>query len=283
MINGDAFMNNIDISIGVPGIRTESWELLANSIEKTLVNHTYEIIFVGPRNLPESLKNDSRIKYIQDFGCPSRALQISSTVACGKLFTWAVDDGVLNIGSLDDQIADYLSRYTLEDKMILNLIYTEGDHWKYGADLRLIQPQNWYRPKYHDDFKPLEGVDDNWITAILFVMHLEHYRYLGGIDCRFETINYNLHDMSFRAHRDGFNMYFSDIRRPVHRIDWQQGDKRPEGEPIFDATFQNDKPLLESIYKTKETASQRPIRIDYDNWKESPEYWIRKWGDKNGC
>lgn len=275
-------MNDIDISIGVPGIRTESWELLVSSIDKAIMTHNYEIIFVGPRELPESLKNDHRIKYIQDFGCPSRALQISSTVATGKLFTWAVDDGVLNVGSFDDQISEYLQKYKPEDKTIMNLIYTEGEHWKYGADLRLTQPYNWYRPKYHDDFKKLNGVQDDWITAILFVMYLEHYRYLGGIDCRFETINYNLHDLSFRAHRDGFKMYFSDINRPVHRIDWQDGSRRPKGEPIFEATFENDKPLLESIYSTQENANNRPIKIDYNNWQESPVYWRRKWGDKNG-
>ena len=113
-------------------------------------------------------------------------------------------------------------------------------------------------------------------------MRLDHFRDLGGIDCRFETINYNLHDLSFRAQRDGFTLYFSDVSRPVHRIDWQDGSQRPEGEPIFEATFENDKPLLDSIYATAESSFVRPIRIDYDHWKEIPDYWPRKWKDQHG-
>ena len=269
------------VSIGVPGIRTEAWEQLADSIERTITSHTFEIIFVGPFDPPESLLKRSYVKFIKDFGCPSRALQISSVHASGTLFTWAVDDGVLNEGSLDDQLSFFLL-YPPEDKKILNLIYTEGEHYKWGADLRLIRPQDWYRPKFHDDFKSLEGVKDDWYTAILFVMRLEHFRDLGGIDCRFETINYNLHDLSFRAQRDGFSLYFSDVRRPVHRIDWQDGAQRPEGEPIFEATFENDKPLLDSIYSTVENSFNRPICIDYDHWKDIPDFWPRKWKEEHG-
>ena len=108
------------VSIGVPGIRTESWEQLADSIERTLTSHTFEIIFVGPFDPPPALLERSYVKFIKDFGCPSRALQISSTHASGTIFTWAVDDGVLNEGSLDDQISFFLS-YPPEQKKILNL------------------------------------------------------------------------------------------------------------------------------------------------------------------
>tara|TARA_R110002020_G_scaffold396226_2_gene606216 strand:+ start:11269 stop:12111 length:843 start_codon:yes stop_codon:yes gene_type:complete len=279
-------MNNPDfisptLSIGVPGIRTGEWEALVGSIERTIKLHSFEIIFVGPYEPPVSLQRKSYVKYIQDFGCPSRALQISSVHATGTLFTWAVDDGVLNEGSLDDQLELFL-KYEEDDKRILNLIYTEGEHYKWGADLRLIRPQDWYRPRFHDDFKPLTGVQDDWYTAILFVMRLSHFKHLGGIDCRFETINYNLHDLSFRAQRDGFSLYFSDIQRPVHRIDWQDGSQRPDGEPIFEATFDNDKPLLENLYGTQEVAAERPICIDYDNWKSIPEKWPRRWGKTDG-
>ena len=51
------------VSIGVPGIRTESWEQLADSIERTLTSHTFEIIFVGPFDPPPALLERSYVKF----------------------------------------------------------------------------------------------------------------------------------------------------------------------------------------------------------------------------
>ena len=59
------------LSCLVPGIRTKNWLRLYHSIS-TAFMFSWEIIFVGPYDLPEELKGFDNVKYIKDFGSPIR-------------------------------------------------------------------------------------------------------------------------------------------------------------------------------------------------------------------
>jgi hypothetical protein len=104
----------------------------------------------------------------------------------------------------------------------------------------------------------------------MFLMNLERFKELGGLDCRFEHFNMNLHDLAFRAQRDGSKIIVS--REFVSAQDFNPNNNSP----LMIAYHQNDKPLFLSIYSNKQTALNRPIKIDYDNWKQQPERWHRR-------
>ena len=51
--------------------------------------------------------------------------------------------------------------------------------------------------------------------------------------------------------------------------------------PVQNAFGANDYPLFRRIYHDSETAFlERPIKIDYFNWTESPTVWKRRFGEK---
>lgn len=99
------------LSVLVPGIRTENWKELYNSVQNN-IKHEFEFIFVGPYALPDNLKKYKNIQHIIDWGTPIRCQQIALTRARGEYITWAADDGVfcnnaLNIAIDTLKVKDY--------------------------------------------------------------------------------------------------------------------------------------------------------------------------------
>jgi len=58
--------DKFELSVLVPGIRTENWETLYNSIGRS-TKKSWEIIFVGPNEPHSQLLKKSNIKYYKDF------------------------------------------------------------------------------------------------------------------------------------------------------------------------------------------------------------------------
>ena len=48
-------MNNVVVSIVVPGIRTHLWEGFFESCKLACADHKFEVVMIGPFNPPESL------------------------------------------------------------------------------------------------------------------------------------------------------------------------------------------------------------------------------------
>lgn len=268
--------NNIALSVIVPSIRKENWHAIIDSIENNIGKYSYEVIFIGPDvDLPESLKSKKNIKCIRDFGCPSRAMQIGSIFAEGKYLSWICDDGVFVDGVLN-KIINQLENENNE-KLLYNWIYTEGDGYKVGEDLRISNPEVWYKAKFHANQKHLKGIDDNWFMTLLFTVNTNYYKKIGGINCKYETINYNLHDLGYRITRDGGEMRFTDD--VVFRLSWQPAgvNRTLDSCPVLNATILNDDKILNEMYGEKKDL---PIHIDINNWAEAESVWGRKWNKK---
>lgn len=268
--------NDITLSIIIPSIRKENWDSIINSIDNNIGDYTYEVIFVGPDvNLSQNLSKKKNIKTIRDFGCPSRAMQIGCTLAEGKYLSWICDDGVFVDGILNKTLKQLENEN--KEKLVLNWIYTEGEGYKYGQDLRITNPHAWYKASFHDGLKHLKGVDDKWIITILFTINTNYYKKIGGINCKYETINYNLHDLGYRIIRDNGEIKFTD--EVVFRLSWQQaGSNRTiDNCPVLNATWLNDDQILKEMYGEKKDL---PIYIDLNNWTEAETVWSRKWNKK---
>lgn len=266
-------MNKIELSVCLSGIRQDKWVELYNSCKNSIGDVSFEFIIASPFQLPNDLCNLSNVKYVKDFGNPSRALQIANYLAEGEMTMAAYDDGLFIDNNLE--LAVKKMRNYRNTKTIMTLIYTEGELWKSGQDPRITDPQNWYRPKYHGDMKHVAGVKEEWVTAVWYLMFLKDYRELGGLDCRFEGINLNIHDLCCRAQRDGYEMIFSDFGKPIQRLSHEPN--RGFDSPIISAYYHNDKPLFDNIYRSEETCNNRPIQIDFDNWRNVESVWPRKW------
>ena len=191
---------NLDISFIIPSIRTDNWTKIVESIESNIGENSFEVIFVGPFvNLPDNLSHKKNIKTIRDFGCPSRAFQIASLLVEGNFISWVCDDGFFVDGEINRVILDLKSKTS--EKLISNWIYTEGDGYLKNDDLRVSDRNKWYKSNNHGDLW-LEGINGDWWVMPLFTIKTSYFRFLGGIDCRFETLNYNLHDLAYRAQRE---------------------------------------------------------------------------------
>ena len=256
------------LSILVPGIRTEQWTRIYEEMSRSCNRHDFEIIFCSYRDMPAELSSKDNVKFIYDEGSPSRCLQHASTIAEGNYIAIMSDDCIVLENSFSDCI-DQLKSSSNQEKNIIALRYTEGQNFK--ANPKDFDHSYWMA-HYHSDLR-IPGIESHWLICLMFLMKNDYFRYLGGIDCKFEHFNLNLHDLAFRAQRSGSKVITSQNFVTSH--DWEP-NRSINTSPIMNAFYQNDKPLFDSIYGTKEASQSRPVIIDYDNWQIQPDVWPRR-------
>ena len=253
---------NYDLSIIVPGIRNENWVTLYEQSKNACKSHSYEMIFSGPSPLPWQLQGMTNVKYIKELGTPTRALHLATLIAEGKFFTWVADDGWMYEDGIDRALDLLLSVDITKD--IITMRYSEGvDHA--GNEL----PKEYWTAKHHGIWFQSVGVDQNWNICCDMMLSAEYYKHLGGLDCRFEHINWNIHDLAFRAQRDGSMIHLSPTM--IMNCDWKPGLTEKDS-PAIAAHVENDYPLFQELYKD----NSRPICIDIENWRDSPIIWERR-------
>ena len=86
-------MHKYDISICLPGYRTQFWKRLYDSAKEAVGEYSWEMIIVGPNPPPEELESKSNFKFFKDYGSPARCAQIATVLAEGELMMPASDDG----------------------------------------------------------------------------------------------------------------------------------------------------------------------------------------------
>ena len=258
--------NKYDLSVCLAAIRKDNWERLYDSIVKSVGDYTFELIFCGPHDeLPEPLRGLENVRCIQDYGCPTRAQQISRKEATGRYITWTADDGWFFQEGLK-QCIHYLDTQPKDKKCVVTQ-YTEG-----GSDGLGDPNQGMYRSNSHDPVRS-QFYPNHFLIFNSVVLETSVFHELGGFDCRWEHLNMNTHDLAFRAQRDGSKFHFSP--NLVLTCDWNPG----EGDhvPVQQAYHANDAPLFRQVYM--EDQSDR-IKIDYYNWMKSDPVWKRRFGDK---
>ena len=257
---------NYKLSICLPAHRTHLWERLYKSIASSVGDeYSWELVLVGPNNPPPFFDDKRNFKFFKDYGTPSRSFQISLTLAEGELVTWASDDGYYTEDSLNSCIKLHES---LQRKDIVIARHVEGPGHSGkphdGGD-------NFWKAWHHPSLR-LPGIPEDFYIILNGMMRLDYLRELGGVDCRYENYNMNLHDLAFRAQRSGSTMHFSEMT--VLNCDWNpnQGDHVP----VTNAHLQHDMPLF-----TREMSMDQSSRIEIDmfNWVKCDKVWKRRFGD----
>lgn len=254
-------MANYDLSIILPGIRSQNWTTIYEHTTGACTRYSFEFVIVGPYAPPANLHTKSNVKYIKDFGCISRCLQMGSLVCEGKFLTWFSDDAHIYNDSLNKALDLINQKDTYKDVVLMR--YTEGPGHS-GAE---FAPSYW-QPATHPNVHAA-GVDFSWACTPVLMMNLEYFRFLGGLDCKYEHANMNALDLGFRAQKNGSKVHHSPTM--IQNCDWVPG-QTPENSPMLAAFLDNDRPL----YKLHWSDHNRPISIPYDNWKDCPPVWPRK-------
>jgi hypothetical protein len=228
--------------------------------------YEFEIIAVGPyepsRYLLDQRKN---LKYIRDFGSPSRCLQIGGLVAEGEFFAWCSDDCRIESSAFDLAIEFFENNLTDKDGM--TMLYSEGENFT-GVQ---HEDKSYWIAHTHPDLRFI-GVNKDWKIAPVFMYKTKTFYEFGGIDCNFEHVNMNTHDLAFAIQASGGKIVESPTR--VYKFNWNPNPYRQEYQPIFLAFIQNDRPRLQALYQNPSAALDRVK--NYNNWKEQEPVWKRR-------
>jgi hypothetical protein len=253
----------LEISFFLAGIRTQNWQALYNSI-KVCTSREFELIFVGPQGLPDSLKDTPNVKFIEDWGCPSRCYQIGLLACTAPYVLYVADDGVfLDNGCIDNAFAT-LSSLPPSKKNVISLRYYEG-----SAKKKAGPTEDYWRMRFHKPHKymPEIYIPPHFLLVMNGLFYREYILEIGGFDCQFEQPGYGAPDLGARAQHDGANVVLGDYFMELF-------DGRAGHSPIGVAAQKFDKPAFKHIWK-RATCMDR-IKIDVNNWKNYPEVWPRR-------
>ena len=257
----------MDISIIIPSINPKTWSKILYQIAYACIGKTYEVIAVGPFFPPIELEQYKNFKYIRDFGSPARSFQLGSTVAIGKYITWVPDDALVEPSSYTQSIYLMDSKNRQDGMAIL---YSEGQNFNGYQHL----DTSYWISQTHESLR-LPQIDGSWKIAPIFLYNLDFFREIGGLDCRFEHINMNTHDLAYRVQKNGGIIYSSPSR--VLKLDWHPWTEVNKS-PIQVSFEENDFPLFKRMFS--DSSLVNPLKIDYNNWRLSEPFWKRRYKDE---
>ncbi len=104
-------------------------------------------------------------------------------------------------------------------------------------------------------------------------MYKDHFLEMGGFDCVWEYMDKPMHDFMFRTQRNGGEIIYSP--RKVANSDWWPDHTGDHG-PIHDAEVLHDFPIFNEIWGVPNDR----IKIDYNNWKDAPSVWKRRFPER---
>jgi len=257
-------MMRTKLSVLVPGIRTENWRKLYDSLTWA-TSVPWEIIFISPYELPAIFKRKTNVKWIQDWGSPIRCQQIGLNEAEGEFITWAADDGEFLENSLD------IGFDLLDFKKNTGPTLIMGKYYE-GAYNPVMEGDAYYDLSKHDA-SSMKYIADKTFMLNVGIVPKNLLIDIGGWDCQFEVCPMAYNDLAIRLQRTGVKfiiqneMMFSCSHMPGH-----EGDHGP----VHDGQVDHDQPLFNEIYSDILSTSRTTIPLD--NWEQSPKKWERRFG-----
>lgn len=277
-----------ELSIIVPGIRPKNWLRLYNSIN-TAFSYSWEIIFISPYPLPAELQGKDNVQHIQSWRSPIACQQMALPCVRGVFVSWAADDGAFLPNSLDIAYDKIMQDETvlphgefMKDavgieqtgiafnhmKLVMGKYY-EGNN---DGDMPM-QDDKYYILSNHDATR-VKWIPDNYYMLNVGLVPTKLLIEVGGWDAEnFEVCPMSYNDLAIRLQRYGVKfiiqneMMFTCSHMPGH-----EGDHKP----IHEAQINRDQPKFKNIYWSGNCVNR--IKIDINNWKNSPEKWSERFG-----
>ena len=253
----------MDISVLIPSIRTPNWSIVLDTLKESCKRYSYEVVFIGPFDPPGGV-DLSKVTYIKSYRCPSAAAQQGAEHCKGELLYHCVDDAKFIPGAID--AATDLYKQVCGYKDTVNMRYTEDDDYS-GKTF----PLEFWNAHHHPPMR-LPGVPGHYKIALHFLVNTKYFLELGGFDCGYEYLNFNLHDLMFRLQYDGGRIFDSptDVTNCNH-----YGNRRVDHGVIEDA-YPHDKDRFTGKYMNPNALTPENVRIDVNNWRNQPEVWARR-------
>ena len=251
-----------EISIILPSIRVDRLPGVYESIQKS-TKRSFELIVVGPYNIPDSLLDKRNIKYARDFGSPVRASNIGAELCEGNLITWHADDGLYLENALDIAI-DTLYGMGPDEKNVVIAKYFEGAGYS-GKD---AHGDDYY--KLCNSYPRSAHIPTDWWIFNVAFMHRSFFEKLGAWDCVYQACPTAHADFAVRAQYHGAVVKMSSV--PISNCDHIADPAVGDHGPIVDAQFSDDYPIYIQRYSTPLT----PINVDISNWKKSQPIWRKR-------
>lgn len=256
----------IKLSVLVPGIRPYNWEKLYNSV-KSAFSGEFEVIFVGPCDLPLELNQYDNVSLYKCMRSPIASQQIALIESKGEFISWAADDGVYLPGSLD------IAVNSLENEPYTTIVtarYLEGN------DPNGNMSEDWYYDLYNHESMQLPGVPQKCKMLNCGVISRSLLIQLGGWDAySFQVCPLAYTDFAIRAHRFGSKFILQkEVMFSCSHLPGTMGDHSP----IHFTQLEKDQPMFSGIYSVPSTYLTRQ-NIPLDNWKKSEEVWSPRFGD----
>ncbi len=241
------------LSIIIPSFRQEKIDKVYNSIN---LDFSWEFIVVSPHQITPYLATKHNVKWVQDFGSPVRASCIGSSVAIGSIITHGADDCLWNSQVIKKCVTEIGK--SSNEKTVVVAKYYEGS--------KILQNDDYY--KIVNAYARTPYINENWVIFNTMFMRNSYFRYIGGWDSIYEVTCVSHCDLAIRAQRDNCSVHF--INEAL--LECEHGC--PFHKPIEDAQNNHDSPLLKQIYNNPDCVNR--IIIDFDNWKNSPVKWHRR-------
>jgi len=264
-----------DVSIILPSIRPHYLETFYASVERACKKYTFEIIIPTPFDVPEDIKRRGNVKVIKTHATATVAKQMAIQLCNGEFLYNVTDDGFILEDAIDKAID--MHRSTLGPKDIVNMIYVEGINVLDQKTLKPLTdtirpwPDTYWEARWWESMQ-IPGIEEGWKICLHFFMTLDYFKELGGLDCRWEYSNHAILDLNFRVQADGGKIVnLPTIASAFTHFPGSSGDHGP----IREAQEGPDTQLFLSIYTIANAAKER-IKINYDNWREQPDVWTRR-------
>ncbi len=254
------------LSIIMPGVRVQNWLEVYESIPNatTLPKEEYELVIVSPYDLPSELQNIDNVRLIKDKGCPTRCHQLGLLYSKGEFVIWGADDGVMLRGLALDKAFAVISQ---DEKDIVSLRYGE-DH-----KAAKLEKLSWWHMKNNKLLRRLKHVSNNYLLIMIALIRRSYLMEIGGWDCRFEQPGVSCVDLAVRLQNGGARPILGEKLWHFRTMPGEEGGSQ---KPVIEASRLNDIPLLTSTYNHKSSIGR--FMIDFDNWKQAPEVWSRRFG-----
>lgn len=255
----------IKLTIICPGIRNSLWHTLYKSIQLSFSGE-FEVIFVGPYDLPTELDQYNNISFFKCMRSPIACQQIGLIEAKGEYITWAADDGIYLPDALDIAI-----------KLLENEPYTTIVTAKYQEGARIndnMEVDNYYTLWNHETMQ-LPGVPKDCYMLNCGVVSRALLMELGGWDAyTFQVCPLAYTDFAIRAYRRGSKFI---LQPEVMFSCSHQPGTTGDHAPIHNAQTDRDQPMFSGMYSIPSTYLTRQ-NINVNNWKKSEEVWSPRFG-----
>ena len=220
------------------------------------------MIIIGPFAPEGRLAKVLNIKYIRDFGCPTRCANLGLLISEGTIFFGLMaDDAILMPGAIDKNVEMFLAMP--ETKKVISCCSLEG----VNGTRKTKYPIQYYRVN-GTPVTSSPHIPDDWLIMNGCVTYLDYIKELGGWDSSFFGAAMASTDLAIRTQIDGATYKFNDeVSFDLDHIPGPTGDHGP----IHFSQINHDEPFFKAKYN--QPLANIPVKIDIMNWKKAEPVW----------